>query len=172
MKTYTSPEDEEFFAAIGRLTLTWGHLEFAIDCMVHVLHSRPDAKQIEPEMPRSLQRKISFLRATISQLPLDKQTAQKWLRLLDNIQSAAQKRHDIIHGFVIEQKERSGEAQFVRLFRKGKITKSRRHTANTQSILKAANQASKLASTLFRWVDAALDLFYEPPQQRDGQKPS
>lgn len=172
MTTYTSPKDEQFFAAIGRLTLTWGHLEFAIDCMVHILHSRPAAKQIEPEMPRSLQRKISFLRATINQLHLDEQTAQKWLRLLDNIQSAAQKRHDIIHGFVIDQKEQSGEAQFVRLIRKGQITKSRHHIANTQSVLKAANQANKLTSTLFKWVSLALDLFYEPQQQRDEQKPS
>jgi len=36
MATFTSKEDEEFFGAIGRLTISWVHLELGLDCMVEI----------------------------------------------------------------------------------------------------------------------------------------
>ena len=35
--TFSSPDDEEFFGAIGRLTISWAHLELGLDCMVEIL---------------------------------------------------------------------------------------------------------------------------------------
>jgi len=39
MADYTSREDEAFFAAIGRLVLSWGHVEAGLDMFVMVLHN-------------------------------------------------------------------------------------------------------------------------------------
>jgi hypothetical protein len=61
--TFTSDADEGFFGAIGRMTISWGHLELGLDCMVEVLYRLSKGNTIEPEIPRSLQRKITFLRS-------------------------------------------------------------------------------------------------------------
>ena len=110
MASYTSSADEGLFAAIGRLTISWAHLEFSLDCIVEIIHWGFGGKDIEPEIPRALQRKISYLRAAFKQIPLPPDAAQGYQNLFDQIEAAAQTRHDVIHGIIIEQVERSGEA--------------------------------------------------------------
>jgi hypothetical protein len=67
---FTSEADEEFFGAIGRLTISWGHLELGLDAMVEILYRGCEGNLIEPEMPRNLQRKITFLRKAVKKLPI------------------------------------------------------------------------------------------------------
>lgn len=119
MADYTSREDENFFGAIGRLTISWAHLEFGLDCIVEIIHHGFGGKMIEPEIPRALQRKITYLRAAFKNLPfeLPQDALQGYLNLFDQIQTAAQTRHDIIHGIIIEYAERSGEATMARVIR-------------------------------------------------------
>jgi hypothetical protein len=68
--TFTSEADEAFFGAIGRLTISWGHLELGLDCMVHILYHGFKGNTIEREIPRNLQRKITFLRSSWSSQPI------------------------------------------------------------------------------------------------------
>ena len=70
MTTYTAPEDEEFFAAIGRLVISWGHLEIGIDCMVETMYHGFDGAKIERKIPRPLQSKLTFLCKAFKQLPI------------------------------------------------------------------------------------------------------
>ena len=50
MSEYTSPTDEAFFGAIGRLTISWAHLEFGLDCMVEIVHHHFGGEEVEAEM--------------------------------------------------------------------------------------------------------------------------
>jgi hypothetical protein len=59
MADYTSREDEDFFAAIGRLVLSWGHVEAGLDMFIMVLHNVLEGRRVEPVIPWALQRKIS-----------------------------------------------------------------------------------------------------------------
>lgn len=152
--TFTSDADEGFFGAIGRMTISWGHLELGLDCMVEVIYRLFKGNTIEPEIPRSLQRKITFLRSAWKNQPIAANGINGYLKFLDRVQTAAQTRHDIIHGVVIEQVERSGEAIMVRAVRgrDGEIVKRRVHVT-TVDILRAAREAQDLAGRILYWTD-------------------
>ena len=171
MATFTSKEDEEFFGAIGRLTISWVHLELGLDCMVEILYRGFKGNTIEAEMPRNLQRKITFLRAAFQKLPIGTRAVEGYLTLLNRIQAAAQTRHDIIHGVNIEQAERSGEATMVRAIRcRNGVIKKRRFHVTTLDILKAAREAQDLGGTVLQWVDEVHNLIQELLQQDTTQR--
>jgi histidinol dehydrogenase len=66
------------------------------------------------------------------------------MKLLNRIQTAAQTRHDIIHGVVIEKVERSGEATMVRVIRSRDGIEKRRFQVTTEDIFRAALEAQDL----------------------------
>ncbi len=172
MSNHTSPADEAFFAAVGRLTLSWGHLGIALDSMVEIMYHGFGGREIEPEMPRQLQRKITFLRKAFKKLPIGQKAIQGYLALFDQIEAAAQTRHDIIHGAVIEYAERSGEATMVRVTRHGERVTKKRFKVTTRSIFKAAIDAQKLGSKVFYWLNEFHAVAEKLLQQRDEQNPS
>ena len=172
MSNSTSPADQEFFAAIGRLTISWGHLGLGLDCMVEIIHHGFGGREIEPVMPRALQRKITYLRTAFKKLPIEQEALQGYLTLFDQIETAAQTRHDIIHGVVIEHAERSGEATMVRATRHGERVTKKRFKMTTRDILKAARDTQKLNSKVFYFLTEFYALVEKLSQQRDEQKPS
>ena len=168
--TFTSPDDEQFFGAIGRLTISWAHLELGLDCMVEILYRGFEGNTIEPEMPRNLQRKITYLRTAFQKFPIGTKAVEGYLKLLNRVQTAAQTRHDIIHGVVIEQAERSGEAIMVRAIRcRNGVVKKRRFRVTTLDILKAAQEAQDLGGTVLYWVCEIHNLIHELSQQAGTQ---
>lgn len=172
MPTYTSAQDEHFFGAIGRLTISWAHLELGLDCMVDISHNAFGGNKIDPEMPRALKRKITYLRAIFKQLPIPPESIKGYHALLDQIETAAEVRHDIIHGAITKYIERSGEAEMVRIIRHKKGVEKKRFKKTTGDILKDAGQAQRLGTKVLRWVTQFYDLIDELSQQHDEQKPS
>lgn len=152
MATYTSPEDETFFASIGRMTLSWAHLEFAVDCVVSVIHQTGGSEHIEPEMPRSFKRKLAYLRRFVKQAPIGEQAAQGYRHHLNSLYHASEKRHDIIHGVTVEMIENTGEAVFIRLIRKRDKTRVREARFSSIDILKFANELNDLSSKTYTWA--------------------
>jgi hypothetical protein len=163
--TFTSKADEEFFGAIGRLTISWGHLELGLDCIVHILYHGFKGNTIEREIPRNLQRKITFLRSSWNSQPIGADGISGYMKLLNRIQTAAQTRHDIIHGVVIEQVERSGEATMVRVIRSRDGIEKRRFQATTEDILRAALEAQDLGGRVLYWVDEVNTLIQNAAQE-------
>lgn len=172
MATFTSPKDELFFAAVGRLTLCWAHLEFFLDCMVAATHAHMGGKEIEKQIPRALQRKLTYLRAIIKRLPLPPDAVQGYLDLFDGIETAAETRHDIIHGAVIDQVEGSGEAKMVRLLRGESGNIPKHFTVTTAGILEATRNIQRLTNKLTLWVSGYIELIEELQKQHDEQKQS
>jgi len=169
---HTSKTDEEFFAAIGRLTISWGHLGIGLDGIVEILYYGFNGKTLVDEIPRSLRRKITFMRAALRRLPIGEEAINGFMMLLDKIETASQKRHDIIHGVVIEHTEGSGEATMVRATRgKNGVTK-REFKVTTTTILRAANEAQKLSGTVLRWLTETHRVIDELAQRGNGQTPS
>jgi hypothetical protein len=157
---YTSDVDEHFFGAIGRLVISWAHLEFGLDCMVDILYRGFKGNEIEPEMPRSLKRKIIFLRAAFKRLPIG-DGIQGYLIFFDRVLKASETRHDIIHGVVVEQAERSGEATLVRFVKGQDGAEKRRINVTTVDILRAAKEAQELGGKALYWVDATNQFLQE-----------
>jgi hypothetical protein len=150
MATFTSKEDEAFFAAIGRLAISWAQVEAGIDGAVAIIHQCFGGKHIETDPPRtSLYRKLRYIRkwAKTVPVPIFQESAGV---LMGEIEKAAELRHDIIHGFMVQKEDGSGEAEMIRLIRGPTFDNQKRFTVTTVQIMLAAAEASKLATKSIR----------------------
>ncbi len=158
-------EDEEFFGAIGRLTISWAHLELAIDTIVDIAYHALDGQSFEPEKPRALSRKITFLRSVFKSEAFSDHDVSNFLTLLDKIKHESDMRHDIIHGVVLERKERGGSVAMARTITKRRARTVKKYQVTPLSILKASRRAQKLATVTFKFGFRLRALICEPSQQ-------
>jgi hypothetical protein len=110
-----SKKNEDFYGALGRLTISWARLELGLDCAVDVVHNVLGGNNINPTAPKtSLYRKTEYLRRWAKTVP------EPTLRdatpiLMDEIEGAAETRHDLIHGVIIKMEAGTGEAEMARI---------------------------------------------------------
>jgi len=151
MTLYDSPEDREFFEAIGRLVIAWSYLELGIDGIVDILHELKVAHNIEPEKPRSLKRKLAYLKRAIPMLSMKATTKERYATLLADISAASITRHNIIHGVATAFPSRSFPASFARLTlgRNGGVSMS---TVTTLDVLRAAVEVQDLGKPMLNWT--------------------
>jgi hypothetical protein len=83
--------------------MSWSILEIGIDHSILIVHEfLKSCRAFQPEPPRSLERKINFLRKCVRRLPELATFQQAVLDLMNRVTKASELRHDIIHGFVTE----------------------------------------------------------------------
>ncbi len=169
MSNYDSPQANEFFAALGRLTISWAHLELGLDSMIHVIHHGLGNRQYENETPRALSRKLKYLRKAFKRMPLPEETQAQLADWLDEIETASEARHDMIHGAVIEHSEETGDAQLIRLLHNKTGLKQKRVSVTTKSILEAAVKAQKLSGYALKYGVGIQDVLVDIAQQSDEQ---
>jgi hypothetical protein len=150
--TYTSQADEHFFGAIGRLTIAWGYLELGLDCVIFEIHRAFRGNEIAPELPRSLSRKLAYLRKWAKKMVADDEAVAGYHSLLESIERSARTRHDLIHGVVTEMAEGSGEAEYARLMRNPDGYEIREIAFTTTDILQAATEAQRLSGKTLLWA--------------------
>lgn len=148
MAEYISEQDEAFFAAIGRLTISWAQIELGLDCSIDIIHRFLGGEKIAPDgAPRtSLYRKTKYIRKWAKLIP-EATFVSATLKLMEQIETAAETRHDMIHGIIIKQEEGTGEAQMVRLIHSAIRPVDKKYfIATTVDVLRAAVEASKLGT--------------------------
>jgi hypothetical protein len=141
---YTSKEDEEFFGAIGRLTISWAQIEFGLDCAIDIVHQFLGGQSIDSTAPRtSLYRKIEYLRKWGRTIP--EPTLRDALPvLLTEIETSSVTRHDLIHGVILKMEEGTGEAEMARIIHSRSSFEKKYFKVTTVEILRAAVAADKL----------------------------
>src|SRR5947207_15346437 len=139
-RTYMNPADEEFFAAIGRLAISWSHIDTGLDFMIAVIYHNLGGHEIE-EKPWSLSRKLKFLRKCFSRFESLARLKEICYPLLDEIAAASDMRQKIIHGFIISHQEGTGEATMIQLLRGGAPNEHIQFTVTALDILRAASAA-------------------------------
>src|ERR1019366_2974287 len=79
--------------------------------------------------------------------------------LLDEIETAAETRHDLIHGIIIKQEEGTGEAEMVRVIHSAtKPVDKKYYKVTTVQILRAAVDAGKLGGRSLQMGTGLQDL--------------
>lgn len=147
--------DEDFYASIGKLTISWAYVEFGLDWLIREIHEPLDGQTIvESEIPISLQRKVKYLRRAFNKLPQLAQFRGRFEKIADETIAASTERHDLIHGFIISQQ--GDKAIMVRML--PGVKKPKLFPVTTVSILKAAVradaiQAQSLASDVASFLD-------------------
>ena len=174
MGDYTSKADEDFFAAIGRLTISWGQIELGLTITIHLIHNFLGNKRFENEVPSALNRKLTYLRAALKRLPVPETHRPKYDQFFDAIKAELVLRHDIVHGCVVEHAEGTGQAKLIRLIHKKTYWDQREVSVDTSTILKAAVRTSKLADKALTLAallgDLLEDLANDTTRQRGEQE--
>ena len=81
---FTSADDEEFFGAIDRLTVSWGHVEIGREWLLHIVHQDLNGRErIGPEAPLSRQRKLRYLRRAFPTLAELQAFSARFAKLAD-----------------------------------------------------------------------------------------
>ena len=166
---FTSPQDEAFFSAIGRLVVSWAHLEAGLQATIEIIHFSLGGAQHEPNIPRALNKKLAYLRRSIKRL-VGEQVAQPWIAFFDEVAKESDTRHDIIHGAIIEQAEAAGIAKTIRVIHGKGRTQLKHVEISTIYILQAAIRAQKLAGKVLQFpsaVDGALEAHTRQQNEQD-----
>jgi len=146
MSDYTSPSDEEHFAAIGRLTVAWALLEAGLDMSVGCIHLYAGGSQaIEPELPRALERKMRYLRKAFNQIGPLSRWKETFPTLAEQIKVASDFRHDIVHGFAISHPPGSIQVTLLRFLWEPQNYRIKPITVTAELLLREALKAQKLA---------------------------
>jgi hypothetical protein len=145
--------DEKLFAAVGRLTVTWAHLEFGLDAMIAVIHGLMDGRLHEKKLPRQLSKKLKYLRKAFDRIGVAEADRPRYDKFLDDVEAASVTRHDIIHGFPIHHASDTGEAKLIRLnIGTEKWGEHREVVITVASVMAAVDIAQKLAGKSSNWA--------------------
>lgn len=146
--------DEQFYSAIGKLTISWAYVEMGLDWLIREIHEPLDGRtHVEPDPPISLQRKLRYLRRAFNRLPPLSSFNARFVTIADEIQLASEERHDLIHGFILAQE--GHKAVMARII--PGLPKPKFYPVSTLSILQAAVRADAIQAQVFASeVSAAL----------------
>lgn len=157
------PEEwKRAYLALGLLAANWASVEFALDHMINTVHVQFDGDKIEPERPRSFNRKPTYLRKAFAaheglapHLPdLD--------RLLNEASNIAEQRHWCLHGF-LDLRNRSGPFSVIKVVHKGS-PRTELRSFSVESMTTLAERALALSVNLLFfgvstiWVEGQDDL--------------
>ncbi len=92
---------EGFLAAVGTLTLNWAAIETALDFMTAIIFHGYKHDKMEPGIPRSLERKLKFLRRGLKHPAFNAFQVRADALLLD-ILAQRNDRHELVHGALLE----------------------------------------------------------------------
>lgn len=151
---FDNPADNALFAAIGRLTVSWSHLESAIDLAVIYFFRDGGNPAKDKEKPKTaLNKKLDYLKRTVRKLEILTRTeVDNWIAVFDAISAEAITRQDIIHGATIEHEEGTGVAISARIIHspsgiEGKLTEISAHQINV-----ATMRVAELTSVMQRFA--------------------
>ena len=105
---------EALFIAVGFIVVQWGQAEQSLDLLVSVLsHAYPGKR--EKKLPVMLEVKIDFVRKCIANTPEIAHLSKDLESLLQEFESLAPMRHDLVHGAITSITPTSRGFTFLKL---------------------------------------------------------
>lgn len=166
-----SPDEEQrlFFTAIGLLTTNWAFLEAAIDSWISIIHLRFGGKSVEPARPYSLNRKLDYLARCARKIQFLAPKKAEIRDLVKQIRAASVMRHDMIHGFIVEQlNSATNQAKLVRFLRDDDMLKERNVHVTIPILLSEADHIASLTERLFPVAMWLRDLLLQSTPRKRG----
>jgi hypothetical protein len=116
----TSEHSGAFFELVGMVTLSWALMEMAWDLANELIMEHAGGHTIEPHLPASLTRKLSFTKKAHARLDVLAPHTPVATKLIEGVAALKEKRHDLIHGFVDEHTP-EGFRDVIRLRHEGPV---------------------------------------------------
>jgi hypothetical protein len=90
-----------YYTLLGAITAMWASVEMSLDAANYLIFKHADGDQIQSEMPVSLKPKIRFFRLAHERLAGLEAFRAEGAALISRVNALREKRHDMIHGFVL-----------------------------------------------------------------------
>lgn len=110
--------DDEYHAlcsALGFVVVNWAITEQSLDGCVAIIFHDHGGKNIESEIPRSLSKKVEFLKKCFKKLPTLAALQNDALKTLQNVNTMSGRRHDLVHGAITSVTSQNGVFEFAKL---------------------------------------------------------
>src|SRR5712692_2378524 len=101
-------------AAIGFVVVNWAIAEQGLDGCVAIVFHNHDGKTIDQEIPRSLSRKVEFLKKCFKRFDSLAPIKDKALEILQRLTVLSDRRHDLVHGAITSVVSKNGVFEFAK----------------------------------------------------------
>lgn len=103
------------YAAVGFLTANWAIAEQGLDGCIAIVYQELRVRGPKDTIPRSLKKKVEFLRKSLNSLPALAQVKNEGLEVMTEVTRLATVRHDLVHGAIKELRAKDGKFSFARI---------------------------------------------------------
>ncbi len=155
--------------AVGQLVIDWAFVEQNLDMCIAVLYHTAGGKHIDPVLPRSVKRKVQFLKLCFKTIDALAPFKDQALPLLSEAKTLAHARHTVVHGVLSDYDDPTGTVTFVMLDAKPTLHHEVRKKLDFGQMLSAGGRCRTLTFQLRDLTQSLLDTFM--PQDESGYLP-
>ncbi|MFH1158813.1 MAG: hypothetical protein V1721_08075 [Pseudomonadota bacterium] len=154
---------------VGKLTICWAYIENFLDIIITFIFKSLNGNQIETEIPRSLSRKLDFMKLAAKQIPIFGPLKDEIIALVEKLEAAAVTRHDLIHGVMdveglMDSEFEKKEIRIRRLIRKENL--HRNVAFSMDELLKHVSSAEVLTEQVLAMINSILNAIKEKTPKR------
>jgi hypothetical protein len=145
-------EPISLYTSVGRMVMTWTYVEASLDAIVALLFQKFGGKEIEQEVPRSLKKKVTFIKRCLK-LPALLPFGEEGASLMREVSALADTRHLIAHGTFMTWPHEFGETRLkLKMFQyQAKFHKVEDKDTTLKELDDASLKAISLAVILIDW---------------------
>jgi hypothetical protein len=155
--------------AVGQLVLDWAFVEQNLDMCIAVIYHTAGGKHIDPVLPRSVKRKVRFLKLCFKTIDTLAPFKEQALPMLSEAKTLAHARHTVVHGVLSDYDDPTGTVTFVMLDAKPELHHVVRRKLDFLQMLSAGEKCRTLTFQLRDLTQCLLDTFM--PEDKDGYLP-
>lgn len=112
--TYDDDELDSLYKALGFIVVQWGQSEQSLDMLVAMIYQQLGGKQFAKRLPRMLAHKLGFLTKCFDQILVLTPFKAEGEKLVREFQRLSDKRHDLIHGAIVNLSPQNGAFVFAK----------------------------------------------------------
>lgn len=142
LATYES--QSSLYHALGFYVHQWANLERLIDTIVVILFLYRSSNNPEKTMPKSLKRKIRYIRQSANEVTELEKYKIRLLKLSEKLSEAKEIRHDIIHGSESDREQTASSKGLLRWLENSNFVYPKDYEVTTLGILKETQQTLRL----------------------------
>jgi hypothetical protein len=133
---------------VGQLVIEWAFVEQVLDMCIAVIYHHAGGKHIDPIIPRSVKRKVRFLKLCFKTIKAAAPFKDEALPLLSEAKTLAHTRHTVVHGVLSEYDDATGTVTFVMLDPRADAHYEVRRKLDFQQMLTAGDKCRILMGQL------------------------
>lgn len=151
---------DKYLVELGRLTAWWAMVEDALEGACRISHQALGAKNLMPRegLPRSLDKKLTYIKTSAKGLPRLKAQKAQILQLLRDTHSLKNERHRLTKSITFPG---DGDPNVVKLLRWRHAPNGSATEYTTSSVQEVAALSAKVRALAIGWLRVALALCYE-----------